>query len=80
MDKMVNVNEDNAAKAFSKQAAVFDQYDAGNTIIQYKRRRVRERVERDLAPDSAILRIECRHRAGLPSISRPGAIVYMLRT
>jgi len=57
MDKTVNVNEENAAKAFSKQAAVFDQYDAGNTIIQYKRRRVRERVERELSPGSAILEL-----------------------
>lgn len=57
MDKTVNSNEDNAAKAFSKQAAIFDQYDAGNTIIQYKRRRVRERVERELLPDSSILEL-----------------------
>jgi ubiquinone/menaquinone biosynthesis C-methylase UbiE len=57
MDKTVNVNEENAAKAFSKQAAIFDQYDASNTIIQYKRRRVRERVERELSPGSAILEL-----------------------
>ncbi len=52
-----NINEENAAKGFSKQAAGFDQYDAGNTIIQYKRKRVRERVERDLSPGSAILEL-----------------------
>ena len=27
-------NEKEAAKAFSKQARIFDDYDAGNTIIQ----------------------------------------------
>jgi ubiquinone/menaquinone biosynthesis C-methylase UbiE len=58
MDKTVyNVNEEDAAKAFSKQAAVFDLYDAGNTIIQYKRRRVRERAEQELAPGSSILEL-----------------------
>ena len=52
-----NSNEENAAKGFSKQAAIFDQYDAGNTIIQYKRKRVRARVEQELSPGSTILEL-----------------------
>jgi ubiquinone/menaquinone biosynthesis C-methylase UbiE len=51
------VNEKEAAKAFSKQAKVFDDYDAGNTIIQYKRQRVREHVLRYLLPYSSILEL-----------------------
>jgi ubiquinone/menaquinone biosynthesis C-methylase UbiE len=51
------INEKEAAKAFSKQAKVFDDYDAGNTIIQYKRQRVREHVLRYLLPYSSILEL-----------------------
>jgi ubiquinone/menaquinone biosynthesis C-methylase UbiE len=56
-ETLSNINEENAAIAFSKQAAVFDEYDAGNTIIQYKRQRVRDRVMRELAPGSRILEL-----------------------
>jgi ubiquinone/menaquinone biosynthesis C-methylase UbiE len=52
-----NINEKEAAKAFSKQALIFDDYDAGNTIIQYKRQRVREHVLRYLPPYSSILEL-----------------------
>lgn len=51
------VNEKEAAKAFSKQALVFDEYDAGNTIIHYKRQRVRTHVLSFLPPDSSILEL-----------------------
>jgi ubiquinone/menaquinone biosynthesis C-methylase UbiE len=50
-------NEQAAARAFSQQALVFDALDAGNTIIAYKRRRVRDHVERWLAPGSSILEL-----------------------
>ncbi|MDP4148574.1 MAG: class I SAM-dependent methyltransferase [Bacteroidota bacterium] len=50
-------NEQDAASAFSRQAPLFDQYDAGNTIIQYKRRRVRDCVMQCLAPGSTILEL-----------------------
>src|ERR1700735_40089 len=46
MDISGRFNETEAAKAFSKQAQGFDAYDAGNTIIQYKRERVRQHVLR----------------------------------
>jgi ubiquinone/menaquinone biosynthesis C-methylase UbiE len=51
------VNEKEAAKAFSKQALVFDDYDAGNTIIHYKRQRVRTHVLSFLPPGSSILEL-----------------------
>ena len=51
------INEQQAAKAFSKQALIFDEYDAGNTIIQYKRQRVREHVLRYLSLQSSILEL-----------------------
>jgi ubiquinone/menaquinone biosynthesis C-methylase UbiE len=50
-------NEQDAALAFSRQAPSFDQYDAGNTIIQYKRRRVRDCLMNCLAPGSTILEL-----------------------
>lgn len=51
------INERTAAAAFSKQALGFDQYDASNTIIQYKRLRVREHVISLLSPESRILEL-----------------------
>lgn len=51
------VNEKEAAKAFGKQALVFDEYDAGNTIIHYKRQRVRTHVLSFLPPGSSILEL-----------------------
>jgi ubiquinone/menaquinone biosynthesis C-methylase UbiE len=51
------LNEKRAASAFSKQALVFDGYDAGNTIIAYKRERVREHVLRYLGSDGPILEL-----------------------
>lgn len=51
------MNEKEAAKAFGKQALVFDEYDAGNAIIHYKRHRVRTHVLRFLAPGSSVLEL-----------------------
>lgn len=50
-------NEQEVAAAFSKQAGVFDAYDAGNTIIHYKRNRVREHVLRYLPAEGSILEL-----------------------
>jgi ubiquinone/menaquinone biosynthesis C-methylase UbiE len=50
-------NEQSAASAFSKQSHVFDDIYTSNTIIQYKRARVREHVNRFLAPGSHILEL-----------------------
>jgi ubiquinone/menaquinone biosynthesis C-methylase UbiE len=46
MEFLDRLNEAEAAKAFSKQSLVFDEYDDRNAIIQYKRQRVREHVLR----------------------------------
>jgi ubiquinone/menaquinone biosynthesis C-methylase UbiE len=50
-------NEQQVAAAFSKQALGFDAYDAGNTIIHYKRNRVREHVLRYLPAAGSILEL-----------------------
>ena len=54
MDKL---NEQQAAAAFSRQAVGFDAYDDGNTIIHYKRDRVRQHVLRFLPPQASILEL-----------------------
>jgi ubiquinone/menaquinone biosynthesis C-methylase UbiE len=50
-------NEQQVAAAFSKQAGGFDDYDAGNTIITYKRNRVRQHVLRYLPAAGSILEL-----------------------
>jgi len=50
-------NEEQAAAAFTKQAAVFDALYTGNTIIRYKRDRVRKHVQQYLQPCSHILEL-----------------------
>jgi ubiquinone/menaquinone biosynthesis C-methylase UbiE len=54
---MNQLNEKQAAAAFSKQSLGFDAYDATNTIIHYKRKRVREHVLRFLPENSSILEL-----------------------
>ncbi len=49
--------EQQAATAFNKQSDVFDEIYAGNTIIQYKRKRVRDHVEQFINPQSKILEL-----------------------
>ena len=50
-------NEQNAALAFSKQSAVFDNIYAHNTIVQYKRERVRTHVQQYLPSGSSVLEL-----------------------
>lgn len=50
-------NEERAAYAFSKQAAVFDELYAANSIVQYKRNRVKEHLLQRLKPGSNILEL-----------------------
>jgi ubiquinone/menaquinone biosynthesis C-methylase UbiE len=57
MTNDIIIEEKAAASAFSKQAPVFDGLYNDNTIIRYKRKRVREHVERFLSPGSAILEL-----------------------
>jgi len=51
------VNEDAAEKAFSKQAAIFDELYSSNPIIQYKRQRVRDHLLQWLKPNSKVLEL-----------------------
>jgi ubiquinone/menaquinone biosynthesis C-methylase UbiE len=50
-------NEQAAAIAFSKQAPVFDELYAGDVLIQYKRKRVRDHVLQYLKPRSDVLEL-----------------------
>jgi ubiquinone/menaquinone biosynthesis C-methylase UbiE len=50
-------NEANASDAFTRQSAVFDQIYSGNTIINYKRARVREHILQYLKPGGSILEL-----------------------
>lgn len=49
--------EQQAATAFTRQSPVFDDIYAGNTIVHYKRQRVRGHVQALLAPGSHILEL-----------------------
>jgi len=54
---IAHINEESAAIAFSKQSDIFDEQYAGNTIIKYKRERVRKHVLTYLNPNSNILEL-----------------------
>lgn len=54
---MNSSNEIQAAKAFSKQSILFDRIYSGDTIIQYKRERVRTHLQQFLKPASHILEL-----------------------
>lgn len=50
-------NEKHAAEAFSRQSSIFDDLYAGNTIVSYKRERVRTHVLQYLKPHGSILEL-----------------------
>jgi ubiquinone/menaquinone biosynthesis C-methylase UbiE len=52
-----NINEQLVTKAFDKQSALFDELYSHDTIIQYKRERVRTHVNQLLRPASSILEL-----------------------
>jgi len=54
---VTNINEQLAATAFSRQAAIFDQLYSANKIIQYKRQRIRNHLQRYISPGSFILEL-----------------------
>ena len=57
MSEQANINEKTVATAFSKQATFFDDLYANDTIIRYKRKRVRDHVLTYLKPRSSILEL-----------------------
>lgn len=52
-----HINEQKAAEAFSAQSAIFDKIYSSNTIVNYKRERVRAHVLQYLKPNSSILEL-----------------------
>lgn len=56
-DRPEITQEQQAAKAFNKQSTVFDHIYSPNTIIQYKRGRVRDHIDRLIDGSSKILEI-----------------------
>lgn len=55
----IRTNEQKAAAAFTGQAPVFDDLYNADTIINYKRSRVRRHVLKHLAPGGSILELNC---------------------
>lgn len=53
----VNTCDEQAEPAFSRQSAIFDALYSGNTIINYKRERVRSHVLQHLPPGASILEL-----------------------
>lgn len=51
------LNEQLAAEAFSRQSVVFDDHYTNDTIIQYKRKRVRDHLEQYLPANAHILEL-----------------------
>jgi len=52
-----SINEQLAEEAFTSQSAIFDEIYSGNTIVNYKRERVRKHVMRLLSPGSYMLEL-----------------------
>lgn len=53
----INLNEGLAAAAFTQQANKFDKLYSGNSIIQYKRKRVRDHLSKFVFPGQIILEL-----------------------
>lgn len=53
----INLNESLASTAFTQQANKFDELYSGNTIIQYKRKRVRDHLSKLIVPGQNILEL-----------------------
>ena len=51
------LNEQLAEAAFTRQSVIFDELYSGNTIVNYKRERVRQHVLKHLAPGGNILEL-----------------------
>jgi len=54
-----HINELKAAEAFTKQAVIFDQLYAGDSIIEYKRQRVRDHILKNATPGCYMLELNC---------------------
>ena len=56
-EPIININEKKAAEAFTQQAKIFDELYSDNTIIQYKRERVRNHILQFIKPGNHILEL-----------------------
>jgi ubiquinone/menaquinone biosynthesis C-methylase UbiE len=54
-----HINELKAAEAFTRQSVIFDQLYAGDSIIEYKRQRVREHILKNAQPGCHMLELNC---------------------
>ena len=75
-DSLHIMNEQSVAEAFSKQAPLFDELYSTNTIIQYKRKRVRDHVLQWLHPNSKILELNAGTGEDAIFFARRGHIVH----
>jgi ubiquinone/menaquinone biosynthesis C-methylase UbiE len=57
MNSSADINEQQAAIAFSNQSSVFDKLFSTNTIVQYKRQRVRSHLLKHLSANGFILEL-----------------------
>src|SRR5476649_2948821 len=57
MTSATGINEQYAEEAFSRQSAIFDELYSANTIVNYKRDRVRNHVLQYLKPGGNILEL-----------------------
>jgi ubiquinone/menaquinone biosynthesis C-methylase UbiE len=76
LNDTTTIHEQAAATAFSKQAPHFDLLYNDNTIIQYKRKRVREHVEKFLHPGSSILELNAGTGEDAVHFARQGHTVH----
>lgn len=75
-DTVTTMNEKAAATAFSKQAPLFDKQYSSDTIIQYKRKRVRDHVLQYLRPHSFILELNAGTGEDAVFFAQEGHTVY----
>jgi ubiquinone/menaquinone biosynthesis C-methylase UbiE len=76
MRDTTSIHEQAAAHAFSKQALHFDLQYNENTIIQYKRKRVREHVEKFLPPGASILELNAGTGEDAVYFARHGHLIH----
>lgn len=70
------IQEKDASVAFSRQAAVFDELYSSDSIIQYKRKRVRDHVLQFLKPNSTILELNAGTGEDAVFFAQQGHIVH----
>ena len=70
------MNEQSAATAFGKQAPLFDALYSSDTIIQYKRKRVRDHVLQWLQPNSHILELNAGTGEDAVFFAQQGHIIH----